>query len=408
MLRSGPFIILFLAWRGLRQYGLSSMVAAFAIALAGGLFLSTWKIKEDTKKAFNLYDGGFDAVLGVRGSKVELVLNSVFHVSNGPDNFLTPEQYESIRDNRAIKEAIPLSVGDNYKGYRIVGTIRKLFDEHEWRKGRKYELAAGKLFDDNRQEAVVGFFAARKLGIKVGQVINPYHGLDYAGEDSMHENEYVVVGVLEPTGTPADRVVWIPIQGALDMPGHAEGLGFAPSSVLVKFQNKAKRAMLKLNYDYLHHPKLMMPLILKTIAPLFEKFKVFELALTVIAALVAATSAGVILATLRSAMNEKRREIAILRSLGARRATVTASILAHAGLITLIGILGAFALFALIGNYAANEIQEEAGVIIEIFQYDPIFLKVSAGMLALGLLSGLLPALQAYRSDVAQNLTPTS
>lgn len=283
MLRSGPFIILFLAWRGLRQYGLSSMVAAFAIALAGGLFLSTWKIKEDTQKAFNLYDGGFDAVLGVRGSKVELVLNSVFHVSNGPDNYLTPEQYETIRDNRAIKEAIPLSVGDNYKGYRIVGTLRKLFDEHEWRKGRKYELRAsmpaGKFFDDNRQEAVVGFFAARKLGIKVGQVINPYHGLDYAGEDSMHENEYVVTGVLKPTGTPADRVVWIPIQGALNMPGHAEGLGFAPSSVLVKFQHKAKRAMLKLNYDYLHHPKLMMPLILKTIAPLFEKFKIFELAL---------------------------------------------------------------------------------------------------------------------------------
>lgn len=408
MLRSGPFIVLFLAWRGLRQYGLSSMVAAFAIALAGGLFLSTWKIKEDTKKAFNLYDGGFDAVLGVRGSKVELILNSVFHVSNGPDNYLTPEQYEAIRDHKAIKEAIPLSVGDNYKGYRIVGTLRKLFDDHEWKKGRKYGLAAGKFFDDNRQEAVVGFFAARKLGIRVGQIIHPYHGLDYVGEDSMHENEYVVTGVLEPTGTPADRVVWIPIQGALDMPGHAEGLGFAPSSVLVKFQNKAKRAMLKLNYDYLHHPKLMMPLILKTIAPLFEKFKVFELALTVIAALVAATSAGVILATLRSAMNEKRREIAILRSLGARRATVTASILAHAGLITLIGILGAFALFALIGNYAANEIQEEAGVIIEIFQYDPIFLKVSAGMLALGLLSGLLPALQAYRSDVAQNLTQTS
>ena len=408
MLRSGPFIILFLAWRGLRQYGLSSMVAAFSIALAGGLFLSTWKIKEDTQKAFNLYDGGFDAVLGVRGSKVELVLNSVFHVSNGPDNFLTPEQYEAIRDNRAIKEAIPLSVGDNYKGYRIVGTVRKLFDEHEWRQGRKYELAAGKFFDDDRQEAVVGFFAARKLGIKVGQVINPYHGLDYVGEDSKHENEYVVTGVLKSTGTPADRVVWIPIQGALNMPGHAEGLGFAPSSVLVKFHPKAKRDLLKLTYDYQHHPKLMMPLILKTIGPLFEKFKVFELALTVIAALVAVTSGGIILATLRSAMNEKRREIAILRSLGARRATVTASILAHAGLITLIGIIGAFALFTLIGTYAANVIQEEAGVIIELFQYDPIFLNVPAGMLALGLLSGLLPALQAYRSDVAQNLTPTS
>ena len=151
-----------------------------------------------------------------------------------------------------------------------------------------------------------------------------------------------------------------------------------------------------------------MPLVLKTVGPLFEKFQAFELALTAIAILVAITSAGVILSTLRNAMNEKRREIAILRSLGARRATVTASILAHAGLITLLGILGAFALFALVGTYAANEIREEAGVVIELFSYDPIFLYVPGGMLALGLLSGLLPAFQAYCSDVAKNLTPTS
>ena len=99
MLRSGPSVILFLAWRGLRQYGLSSIVAAFSIALAGGLFLSTWKIKTETEKAFRVYDGGFDAVLGVRGSKVELVLNSIFHVSNGPDKPLTQEQYEQIKSD---------------------------------------------------------------------------------------------------------------------------------------------------------------------------------------------------------------------------------------------------------------------------------------------------------------------
>ncbi|MGE4550596.1 MAG: ABC transporter permease, partial [Opitutales bacterium] len=136
MLRPGPFIILFLAWRGLRQYGLSSLVAAFAIALAGGLFLSTWKIKEETQKAFNLYDGGFDAVLGVRGSRIELVLNSVFHIGNGPDKPLSEEQYQAIRDTEGVLEAIPLSVGDNYKGYRIVGTLSELFEKHEWRKGR--------------------------------------------------------------------------------------------------------------------------------------------------------------------------------------------------------------------------------------------------------------------------------
>ncbi|MGE4551338.1 MAG: FtsX-like permease family protein, partial [Opitutales bacterium] len=249
---------------------------------------------------------------------------------------------------------------------------------------------------------------ARKLGLKVGQVINPYHGLEYAGENSMHENEYMVTGVLKPTGTPADRVVWIPILGALNLPGH-ESWGFAPSSVLVKFHPKAHMVRMNLPGDYDKRSKeLMMPLILKTVGPLFEKFKAFELALTAIAALVAATSAGVILSTLRNAMNEKRREIAILRSLGARRATVTASILAHAGLITLLGIIGAFALFALVGGYAAAEIREEAGVVIELFRYDPVFLYVPGGMLALGLSSGLLPAVQAYGSDVASNLTPTS
>jgi len=408
MLRSGPSVILFLAWRGLRQYGLSSIVAAFSIALAGGLFLSTWKIKTETEKAFRVYDGGFDAVLGVRGSKVELVLNSIFHVSNGPDKPLTQEQYENLKNNPAVKEAIPLSVGDNYKGFRMVGTIRKLFEDHEWRPGRKYELAAGELFADDRQEAVFGAFVARKLKIRVGDVIQPYHGLDFTGEDSVHPNDFVVTGVLEPTGTPADHVVWIPIEGALNMPGHAEGLGFAPSSVLIKFQPKAKREYLQLLYYYRNHPELMMPDILMTIAPLFEKFKAFEFALTAIAALVALTAAGVILATLRSAMNEKRREIAILRSLGARRATVTASILAHAGLITLLGIIGAFAIFAGIGSFAADYIREEVGVIIELFEYDPIFLQVSAGMLTIGFLSGLMPAIQAYRSDVAQNLTPTS
>ncbi|MBO94139.1 MAG: hypothetical protein CMI32_04470 [Opitutales bacterium] len=408
MLRAGPSIILFLAWRGLRQYGLSSIVAAFSIALAGGLFLSTWKIKEETQKAFNLYDGGFDAVLGVRGSRIELVLNSVFHMGNGPDKALSEEQYKAIRSTEGVMEAIPLSVGDNYKGFRIVGTLSELFEKHEWRKGRKYELMAGNFFADDRQEAVIGSFAARKLGIKIGQIINPYHGLDYVGEDSMHENEYVVTGVLKPTGTPADRVVWIPILGALNLPGH-ESLGFAPSSVLVKFHPKAHMVRMNLPGDYDKRSKeLMMPLVLKTVGPLFEKFQAFELALTAIAILVAITSAGVILSTLRNAMNEKRREIAILRSLGARRATVTASILAHAGLITLLGILGAFALFALVGTYAANEIREEAGVVIELFSYDPIFLYVPGGMLALGLLSGLLPAFQAYCSDVAKNLTPTS
>ncbi|MFP6887557.1 MAG: ABC transporter permease, partial [Opitutales bacterium] len=158
MLRSGPWVILFLALRGLRQYAFSTVVAALAIALAGGLFLGTWKIKEEAKNAFSRSSGGFDAVLGARGSKLQLVLNGLFHLEASPGN-LSWEQYELIRDTRGVSEAYPIAVGDNYHGFRLVGTLSEMFEKHEWREGRKYKVQPGRLFSDNAKEALVGAFA---------------------------------------------------------------------------------------------------------------------------------------------------------------------------------------------------------------------------------------------------------
>ncbi|SVC35728.1 uncharacterized protein METZ01_LOCUS288582, partial [marine metagenome] len=149
MLHSGPWVILFLALRGLRQYAFSTVVAALAIALAGGLFLGTWKIKEEAKNAFSRSAGGFDAVLGARGSKLQLVLNGLFHLEASPGN-LSWEQYELIRGTRGVSEAYPIAVGDNYHGFRLVGTLSEMFERHEWRAGRKYKVQpVGRLFSDN-------------------------------------------------------------------------------------------------------------------------------------------------------------------------------------------------------------------------------------------------------------------
>ena len=189
--------------------------------MAGGLFLGTWKIKEGTQDAFNLSSGGFDAVLGARGSKLQLILNAIYHLEASPGN-LKWEQYEIIKNTPGVKAAYPLAVGDNFMGYRLVGTLTSLFEDHEWKEGVKYQVqGGGRFFSDNAKEALVGNFVANKLNLKVGDTFQPYHGLTFR-EDSKHDEIYVIVGILDATGTPADKVIWVPIKGIQLMEGHAK------------------------------------------------------------------------------------------------------------------------------------------------------------------------------------------
>ena len=406
MFFSGPWVILFLALRGLRQYAFSTIVASLAIALAGGLFVGTWKIKEEAKNAFSRSAGGYDAVLGARGSKLQLVLNALFHLEASPGN-LSWEQYELIRDTRGVSEAYPIAVGDNYHGFRLVGTLSEMFEKHEWRKGRKYQVqSGGRIFTDNAKEALVGAFVARKLGLKVGDTFHPYHGLVFK-EEAKHKDIYVVVGILEATGTPADKVIWIPIKGIQLMDGHNPKTATDVSAVLLNLKGSSG-FMLDMKYNKQGNVATLAWPVAGTLASFFERLVWFQRVLEVISYLVAFVAVCVILAILRNAMNERRREIAILRSLGARRATVTAVVLVQAVLITLFGIVGAFFSYLGIGLFAASVVREQTGVLLEPFSYDPSFLYVPIGMLGVGLLSGLLPALQAYRSDVAKNLVQQS
>ena len=282
-----------------------------------------------------------------------------------------------------------------------------MFKKHEWRKGRKYMAQpGGRFFTDNAKEALVGGFVARKLGLKVGDTFHPYHGLIFK-EEAKHKDIYVVVGILEATGTPADKVIWIPIKGIQLMDGHNPKTATDVSAVLLNLKGSAG-FMLDMKYNKQGNVATLAWPVAGTLASFFERLVWFQRVLEVIAYLVAFVAVCVILAILRNAMNERRREIAILRSLGARRATVTTVVLVQAGLITLFGIVGAFFSYLGIGLFAASVVREQTGVLLEPFSYDPSFLYVPIGMLGVGLLSGFLPALQAYRSDVAKNLVQQS
>ena len=157
--------------RSLRQHMLSTVITAFSIALASGLLMSVWVVKDQARENFTGVDSGFDGVFGARGSKLQLVLNSIFHLEASPGN-LTWEQYELIASDRRVATAVPIAVGDNYKGYRLVGVTMNLF-EVEYREGKKYAVRDGYLFNPEKKQAVVGSFAAERLRLRVGSTFHP-------------------------------------------------------------------------------------------------------------------------------------------------------------------------------------------------------------------------------------------
>ena len=131
-----------IVYRSLRQHALSTIITAGSIALACGLLMCVWMVKTQSQTAFTQTTTGFDAVLGARGSKLQLVLNAIFHLEASPGN-LAWADYEAIKRHPAVKTAIPIAVGDNLRGYRIAGTIPELFDKVEFAPGKHFVVAAG-------------------------------------------------------------------------------------------------------------------------------------------------------------------------------------------------------------------------------------------------------------------------
>lgn len=394
--------------RSLRQHALSTLITAFSIALAGGLLMSVWSVKDQARATFTGINGGFDAVLGARGSKLQLVLNSIFHLESSPGNVHEPD-YMDIKNNPNVALAIPIAVGDNYHGYRLVGTIPEMFEKTEYAPGKHYELEpGGRFFDPTLREAVVGSFVAQKMGLKVGDTFHPYHGLIY-NERDQHSETYVVVGVMKPSNTPTDRVIWIPLEGIQKMKGHDPKAATDVSAVLVKLKGEgAVGFRMDMMYNKQGDRLTFAWPIATIIAQLFDKIGWFDKVLALISYLVAVVATASILASIYNSMNERRREIAILRALGARRRIIFSAIVFEAAAISTLGMAVGFAIYLAIMTGAAKIIRAQTGIVLDPWQYNAVMLWAPAALIGLGALAGIVPAMKAYRTDVATHLVPTS
>lgn len=396
-----------LIYRSLRQHALSTIITAGGIALACGLLMCVWMVKTQSQSAFTQTNTGFDAVLGARGSKLQLVLNAIFHLEASPGNVAAAD-FEAVRRHPMVKAAIPIAVGDNLRGYRLVGTAPELFTNVEYAPGKKFAVVAGgKIFASDAREAVVGSFAAQKLGLTVGSTFKPFHGLAYDAK-AEHAEVFTVVGILEPTNTPVDRVVWIPLKGLQTMSGHDPKAAADVSAVLLQLRTPMAGLQMDMMYNKQGNRLTFAYPVGAIVAELFSKIGWFDQVLALVAYLVALVAAGSVLASIYNSMSARRRDLAILRALGAKRRTIFGAVLAEAACIGALGAVVGFAIYFALFVGVGQVIRSQTGVVLDVKAYHPVLWICPLAMIGLCALGGIIPALKAYRTPVAETIAPVS
>ncbi|MCB0728962.1 MAG: ABC transporter permease [Ignavibacteriae bacterium] len=421
--------ILKIVYRNLKHRKLSTLLTIFSILAGVALVISIMLIKQETEDAFNQTATGYEIIVGPKGSPLQLTLSTVYQIGFPIQN-MPLSTYELLKNDKRVKTAIPYVLGDNYKNFRFIGTVPEIFSDFEYKKGLKYKLQEGEFFS-NDLEAVIGSETAKKTGLKVGDLFTGSHGIEaYEGSDSHEEFKFKVSGILEQTYTPIDRVIFVPMTAIWKIHSHDAEKKAAEidtsvhvhedeisdtyektiTAVLLKLRNPVYFDLLRRQINDNKYEGINAQAIL----PMFEIKQLFDIIgninsiLMVISYLVILTGAISILVSIYNSINERKRDIAIMRSLGAKKSFIFGIIFSEGFVISLTGALaGIFTAHFLIYLFR-NKISETAGIEISGTAYNSDELYILAGTVLLGLIVSLIPAIKAYRTDVAKNLSPVS
>lgn len=398
------------------------LLTVFTIAISTALLVGVERLRGETRSSFASTLSGTDLIVGARAGTVQLLLYTVFRLGEPTAN-VSWETYQRIAGSPMVAWTVPLSLGDSYRGYRVLGTTEAYFQHYRYGSRRPLEFSAGAPFQ-GVYEAVLGAEVARALGHGVGDDLVVAHGIGRVSFAEHDDKPFRVVGVLAATGTPVDRTVHVPLAGIeaihLDwqsgtrMPGRSVSAEDAlqqdltPASItafLVGMENRVQTFALQRQVNEYRAEALSAVLPGVALQQLWSLTGVAENALRIVAACVVVVGLLGMLTALLTTLNERRREMAILRSVGARPRTILglmvleAAALAGAGLLLGLGLL--YAILAALRELAATRF----GLFLGMGPPSTPELLALAGILAGALVVGLVPALLAYRRSLSDGLT---
>lgn len=408
-----------LAIASLLARALTVCMTILAIALSVALFLGVEKVRTGAKSSFADTISGTDLIVGARSGSVQLLLYSVFRIGNATNN-VTWQSYQDIAARPEVDWSVPISLGDSHRQFRVMGTTQAFFDHYKYRQGRSLEIAAGAIMDD-LFDTVIGADVAATLGYNVDDPIVVAHGL--ASFTEHKDQPFRVSGILEKTGTPVDRTVIVSMEAieaihvdwrrGARIPGQTtpvdviRSMDLTPNAITAALVGvKSPLQTFALQRAINEYPQEPLLAILPGVAlqELWGIVGIAETALLAVSAMVVITALIGMMATIFSSLNERRREMAIFRAMGARPFTILGLLVVEAMVMAAIGALIGLAFLYGGLNIAQPIVDSAFGLWLPIEPPTMRELWVILAVIAAGAIVSLIPALRAYRMSVADGM----
>lgn len=402
----------------------TALLTVFAIALSVCLLLAVERVRTEARASFANTISGTDLIVGARSGSVNLLLYSVFRIGNATNN-IRWDSFEHFANHRQVKWAIPISLGDSHRGYRVMGTSTAYFEHYRYARSQALKLAKGREFADDPFEVVLGAEVAQALGYGLGENIVLAHGVATISLVKHDDKPFTVVGILERTGTPVDRTLHIslagmealhidwqngmPARGAAQISAdQARAMDLQPKQItafMLGLNSKIATFSLQREINEFRGEPLLAILPGVALQELWSLMGTAEQALFVVSLFVVLTGLIGMLTAILTSLNERRREMAILRSVGARPWHIASLLVLEAFTLALAGVAFGVALLYLGIAGSQGFVQANYGLYLALSAPSSYEWKLLGGILAAAVAMGSVPAWRAYRQSLADGLS---
>jgi putative ABC transport system permease protein len=411
-----------LAWKSLWNRRVTAVLTISAIAVSVALLLGVQKLRTAARESFANTVSGVDLIVGARSGPLNLLLYSIFRIGDATAN-VSWKTYQKIATHPDVAWTIPISLGDSHRGFRVMGTDHNYFEHYRFGSGHELRFSSGGPFHD-LYDAVLGSDVAHTLGYKLGDSVIVAHGVGNVSFAEHKDKPFRVVGILAPTGTPVDRTVHVSLEaitaihidwqsGMQAPPGYRVSAAetrlrdLTPDTITAFLVGMRSRVMTftmqRAINDYRQEPLLaILPGV--ALSQLWELVGIADTALMIVAACVVLAGLLGMLTAIATSLNERRREMAVLRSVGARPRHVFSLLVTEAGLLATLGVAGGIGLTYLLLLGGRPLLEKRFGIFVAVSGLSEPDLAILGGIIGAALLMGLLPAFRAYRNALSDGL----